>query len=236
MNIYLEVLLRTLLSIAVLLILCRIDGAKQISQLTFYDYIVGITAGSIAASLCIDRDVSIWIALIGITLFMLSSLLFSYITSKSIWLRRLITGKPVMLICEGNILYDALKKTRLDINDLLRELRAQGYFDITQINYAIFETNGMLSVMPKAADRPATASEAGLTPAENSIKANVIIDGKIMEKNLKAMEKDRAWLNGELNAQNIKSIDKILLATLSPEGDLNVYLKQDGKTKRTVFQ
>ncbi len=236
MNIYLETLLRTLLSIAVLLILCRLDGAKQISQLTFYDYIVGITAGSIAASLCTDRELSIWIALIGIVLFMLSSMLFSFLTNKSIMLRRLITGKPIMLIDQGNILYDGLKRIRFDINDLLRELRSQGYFDITQINYAILESNGMLSVLPKAADRPATAAEAGLTPAENGIKANIIIDGKILKNNLKAMNKDEAWLNGELNAQKIQRIKDILLATLSDKGELNVYLKENGKTNKSLFQ
>lgn len=236
MNIYIETLLRTLLSIAVLLILCRLDGAKQISQLTFYDYIVGITAGSIAASLCTDTDLSIWIALIGITLFMFSSMFFSFITNKSIWLRRIITGKPIILIDQGKILYDGLKKTRFDINDLLRELRSQGYFDITQINFAILESNGMLSVMPKAADRPATASEAGLSPAENDIKANVIIDGKIMKNNLKAMDKDEAWLNGELNAQHIERINDILLATLSTDGKLNIFLKEKGATLRNIFQ
>ena len=118
MNIYLEAFLRTLLSIFVLLILCRLDGPKQISQLTFYDYIVGITAGSIAASLCVDKDISIWVALIGIVLFMFSSMFFSFITNKSIWLRRLITGKPSILINEGKIQYSSLKKSRFDINDL----------------------------------------------------------------------------------------------------------------------
>lgn len=151
-------------------------------------------------------------------------------------LRRLITGKPIMLIDQGNILYDGLKRIRFDINDLLRELRSQGYFDITQINYAILESNGMLSVLPKAADRPATAAEAGLTPAENGIKANIIIDGKILKNNLKAMNKDEAWLNGELNAQKIQRIKDILLATLSDKGELNVYLKENGKTNKSLFQ
>ena len=92
MNPYLEVLLRTLLAIAVLLLLARLDGSKQISQLTFYDYIVGISAGSIAASMCIERDVDIWYAIIGIALFMLSSLLLSILTNKSIVMRRVLTG------------------------------------------------------------------------------------------------------------------------------------------------
>lgn len=162
MNAYLEVVLRTLLSITVLLFLARLDGAKQISQLTFYDYIVGISAGSIAANLCIELDVNIWHCLIAIALFMLSSLVLSLLTTKSILMRRMLTGSPVTLMNDGKIMYDGLKRSHLDINDLLRELRVSGYFDPSDVNCAIMETNGTVSVMPKAASRPAASLEQGL--------------------------------------------------------------------------
>lgn len=237
MNIYLEALLRTLLSILVLLILARLTGAHQISQLTFYDYIVGISAGSIAASMCIEEDISIWIGLIGITLFMLSSLFFSFITSKSITLRRLITGSPVFLIAKGEILYKGLKRAHFDTNDMLRELRSQGYFDITEINYAILETNGNVSVMPKAYARPATVKDMALKVQEDSIKADVVIDGKILKGNLKAFGKTRTWLLEELGKQGVRDTRQVLLATLDDQGALNVYYKEtQDMNSRTVLQ
>lgn len=235
MNPYVEVLLRTLLAIAVLLLLARIDGAKQISQLTFYDYIVGISAGSIAASMCIELDINIWYSLIGITLFMLSSFVLSLLTSKSMFLRRTLTGTPIFLIANGKILYDGLKHARFDVNDLLRELRVAGYFDVNEVNYAILETNGNVSVMPKADSRPPKTSEQGMTLPEDSISANVVIDGKIIKGNLSAMNKDAAWLQNEIKRQQL-SLKKVALASLDTDGNLSVYLKEKSPSMHTILQ
>lgn len=238
MNIYVEGLLRTLLAIAVLFVLARLDGAKQVSQLTFYDYIVGITAGSIAASMCIEEEIDIWVCLIALVLFMLSSLLFSVLSSKSIFLRRIFTGQAVFLIDKGEILYDGLRRSHFDLSDLMRELRSQGYFNINQINYAILETNGNLSVMPKPGDRPMTASEHGVQLPDETILANVVEDGKILKGNLKAFNRDEAWLRGELTAQGVEKLRDVMLATLNEQGELNVYYKNEGQntSHRTVFQ
>lgn len=233
---YLEIVLRTLLSITVLLLLARIDGAKQVGQLSFYDYIVGITAGSIAATLCIDRDINIWFCLIAIVMFMMSSFFLSFVTTKSIFLRRILTGSPVFLIAKGELLYDGLKKAHFDVNDLLRELRSQGYFDINEINYAVLEANGTLSIMPKAAERPASAQEAGLALPEDEITTNVIIDGKIMKGNLEASGFDRDWLLNTLQKQNISSVKDVALATLDAKGTLNCFLKESSPTSHTVFE
>lgn len=235
MNPFLEVLLRTLLSIAVLLLLTRLDGSKQISQLTFYDYIVGITAGSIAASMCIELDVNIWYALIGMTLFMLSSLLLSFVTNKSMVMRRVLTGTPIFLMAGGKILYDGLKHAHFDVNDLLRELRVAGYFDITEVNYAILETNGTVSVMPNADARPAKTSEQGMTLPQETLSANVIIDGKIIDGNASAMNKTADWVKQEVARQGL-TMKNVALATLNTQGNLSVYLKEKGHGMRTILQ
>lgn len=235
MNAYLEIVLRTLLAVAVLLLLARLDGPKQISQLTFYDYIVGITAGSIAATLCIDRDVNIWFCLIGMVLFMLSSFLISLFTSKSIIARRLLTGSPIFLIDDGKILYDGLKRSHFDVNDLLRELRAMGYFSPDQVLYAILETNGTVSVMPKAADRPATAAEQNIPLPEDSLPANVIIDGKLLHANIAAMGQTDEWILSELDRQGAVC-KNIALATLTDQAELSVYYKEKSPSKRTILQ
>ena len=238
MNMYVEALLRTLLSIAVLFILARLNGAKQVSQLTFYDYIVGITAGSIAAAMCIEEDIDIWVCLIGVVIFMLSSLLFSVLSSKSIILRRVLTGQAIFLIDKGEIIYDGLRRSHFDLSDLMRELRSQGYFNINQIQYAILESNGNLSVMPKSGDRPMTATEHGVKLPEDGILSNVIEDGKMLKGNLHAFNRDEAWLKGELKAQGCDNLKDVMLACLNEQGELNVYYKNEGEntSHRTVFQ
>lgn len=233
---YLEIILRSLLAIAVLLFLARIDGAKQVGQLSFYDYIVGITAGSIAATLCIDREINIWYCIIAIVLFMLSSFFLSFVTSKSMFLRRAITGSPIFLIAKGELMYDGLKRAHFDINDLLRELRSQGYFDISEVNYAVLEANGTLSVMPKAASRPANASESGLSLSEDELNVNVIIDGKIIKGNLSAANATAEKINTELAKQNIASVKDVALGTMDNNGTLTCYLKESAPTSRTVFE
>lgn len=236
MNIYLEIILRTLFTVAILLVLTKIDGAKQISQLSFFDYVIGITAGSVAAVMCVDQDVSIWASTVALAIFMLSGALFSYLSQKSIFCRRFLEGNPVFIIAKGEILYKGLKKARFSINDLMRELRSQGYFDITEINYAILETNGNVSVMPKAAARPATNEDEGNSVEDDSVRADVVIDGKILHGNLKAFGKNEQWLTTSLQTQGIAHLKDVALASLDTDDNLSVYKKNNTPVSRTVFQ
>ncbi len=233
-NIYLITFLRTLFALAVMLILARLNGAKEISQLTFFDYIVGITVGSIAATLSVDYEMDTWACLLGLVMFMLASIVISFITNKSMFLRRLLNGAPVVLIKDGEILYDGLKRARFDINDMLRELRSQGYFDITAINCAVLETNGKLSVLLKSTERPATAAESGVKPDRDDVPCDVMIDGKILVGNLEAIGKTSEWLDGELKRQGVDKRKDVLLATYA-DGELNIFEKTRSR-KRTVFQ
>ncbi len=233
-NIYLITFLRTLFALVVMLVLARLNGAKEISQLTFFDYIVGITVGSIAAELAIDYELDVWAALLGLVMFMLSSIVISLITNKSMFLRRVIDGAPYVLIKNGEILYDGLKRARFDINDMLRELRSQGYFDVTAINCAVLETNGKLSVLLKSSERPATAAESGLSPEQDDVPCDLMIDGKILVGNLQALDKTSDWLDGELKKQGVNNRKDVLLATYS-DGKMNVFEKKRSK-ERTVFQ
>jgi len=237
MNEFLEVILRSILAVIFLMILARITGPKQISQLTFYDYVAGITIGSLAAVLCLERDVSIWLPLIAIAIFTLFTLLFALLTTKSMVMRRLITGSSITLIEDGKINNAGLLRSHFDINDMLREIRNLGYFDLSQVKYAILETNGKMSVMPYDRYRPATPEDLKLKIDESSLAANVIVDGKIMFGNLKAMQKDEAWLMEELQKQEDgNALKDIELATLDEDGELTIYEKQDKNTNRNVFQ
>ncbi len=227
----LEIALRIVICAAVLIIFAKIDGAKQISQLTFFDYIVGITVGSIAGALCIDDNIPIHLGVLAIVLFMLLNLLISFVTNKSIVLRRLLIGEPIFLLAKGEVLYDGLKRSRFDLNDLLRELRVLGYFDISEINYAILEPSGALSVLPKAYARPPKVSDMALKLSEDVLKANVVIDGKALEGNLRAFNKDTAWLESELKKQGYMRLKDVVLATLDENELLTVFLKKESGKK-----
>lgn len=231
-----EILVRSLIAVAFLLLITRLAGAKQISQLTFYDYVAGITIGSIAGELCVDRDIPIEYSLIAITVFGVITIMLSILTSKSIVFRRLFTGKPRIVIDEGHIVESNLAMAKLDVNDLLRELRSQGYFNISDIQYAVFETNGQLSVLPKKAQSPVTVEEMNLNLPENGMLTNVVIDGKVMEENLKSVNKDKNWLVDTLKSQNITNIKNVILATVDDSGNLSAYKRGHATEKDTMFQ
>lgn len=231
----LEILIRAVLSFVALFLIAELLGTKQISQLTFFDYIMGITVGSVAATMAIDDALPIWYGLIVIGVLAVFTFVIDILCRKSIWARRIFYGRPYVLISEGNILYNELKRAKFTVNDLLRELRSQGYFNISDIHYAILETNGLLSAMPKTAKRPVNTEDLKLDLPDQSLCANVVIDGKIMEDNLRACGKDTDWLKAELQRQNI-ALSDALLCTLDGDYHLSAYEKTDTATHRTIMQ
>lgn len=165
---YLLIFLRSTLAFGVLLILARLMGKKQISQLTFFDYIVGITIGNIAASLSIELGIKIVNALIGLTLWGLIPILFGVIGLKSYKFRNLVDGHPTVLIRDGQILEENMKKEKMNISDLMLELRQKNAFNVADVEFAVMETNGKLSVMKKSDSQPITPQTFGLqVPPEN---------------------------------------------------------------------
>ncbi|MEE1491874.1 MAG: DUF421 domain-containing protein, partial [Massilioclostridium sp.] len=140
-----DILLRTVISFVVLFLLSRLIGVRQISQMTFYDYIVGITIGSIAATLTLDQEIPIYYALIAMVAYALLTVVVSRINLKSIKARRFFSGTPSILINKGTIIEKTMKQNHYNINDLLEECRQKGYFNITDIDYAIMESNGHVS-------------------------------------------------------------------------------------------
>lgn len=232
----LNVLIRAVVSILVLLILARLEGGRLISQLTFYDYVIGISIGSIAATMAVDTEIPMINSILAMVIYMLLTIFISYLTSKSIIARRLLTGESTILIDNGKIVEKNLKRVRFDINDMLREIRSQGYFNVNDIQCAILETSGAVSVLPKPNKRPIVIQDMGLNIKDEGVIANVIIDGKIMKKNLKQENKSEKWLMDELKRQGKSDIKNILLATLDKNSNVQVFEKNDGKDNSTIFQ
>jgi len=233
---YLMIVVRSLIMVGFMILITKIVGSKQISQLTFYDYVSGITIGSIAGAIAIDETMPIEYGLIALAVFALCDLLISFLTERSMFMRRVITGQAHMLIEEGVIMYKNLKRARLNVNDLLRELRNQGYFSVSDIQYAVFETNGKLSIMPKAYAKTVTVADLKLTAENSSLESYVIIDGKILKGNLDAMNKDEAWLKEQLKTQGYEEAKDIILGTLTEDGELSLFAKNYQKDKRTLLQ
>lgn len=231
----LDVAVRAFSSIIVLFLITRLMGKKQISQLTFFDYVVGISIGSIAAEMASTDEVPYLHALVGMIIYALFALTVSIITNKSVKARRFFTGKTYLIIDKGKILEQNLNKVHYDVNDLLSEARNSGYFNINDIEYALLETNGKISFMPKADKSPPTLSDLNIKKQEEGLVANLIIDGEIMNGNLKQRGLDDVWLKNELKKQKINNISDVILATVDNNLTLEVFKKTKKEIKKTFI-
>ena len=229
-----NVILRTIVVLIVLFIVTKLMGKKQVSQLNIYDYAIGITMGSIAADISLDIEKNIVAGIVALLIYSLSAVLISILTQKSIFMRRFFTGTPTNLIENNKILESNLKKEKIDINDLQEQAREQGYFNLEDINYAVLETSGKISFLPKTEKTPPTKKELNIKYNEESLVANLIIDGELLENNLKNMNKDRKWLNQQLKIKGYKDYKNILLATLDNNEKLVIYPKNKNKDKKVL--
>lgn len=227
---------RTAFMIIILFISTKLIGKKQVSQLNLFDYIIGITIGSIVADVSLDLDKNLISGIISLVSYVLLSVLISYISMKNLTLRRFFVGVPTILIENNKIIEGGLKKVRFDVNDLLTEARSQGYFKLEDIEYAIMETNGRVSFMPVNSSSPVTKKDISAKINKESLVANVIIDSKLLEKNLSEMHKDKKWLDNALKVQGFSNYDNIMLATLDINDKVVVYKKNIKSKKNSVLE
>lgn len=231
-----EIVIRTVIAFFVLFLLARLMGVRSISQLTFYDYIVGITIGSIAATMALDAEVPIYDTLLAMIVFGLLAFLISFLTMKSMKMRRFFSGTPTILVYKGKIIEENLKSRHFDVNDLLCSCRENGYFNLEDIEFVIMEMNGKVSVLPKSEKRPVNPEDLFMQPSQEELSVNIIIDGKIMENNLKSIGKEENWLKKQLENQNVSRVRDVLLATADINGNLSVFLKGEKLKNKNVFE
>lgn len=219
-NIY-YVIYRTSILFISLLILTRILGKKQMSHLTFFNYITGITIGSIVANMIRETEEPFGDDFIGLVWWCILTLLAGYINLKSGKLRHIIDGQPTIVIKKGKIIKSALKSCTLTMDDLSMLLRKQTIFSITEVEYAILEPNGNLSVMKKTQNQQITKSDMNITTSIfKYIPSEIIVDGKIIYHNLKEYNLTEDWLNNQLKMKHISSINDVLYAELQSDGTL----------------
>ncbi|SET66665.1 Uncharacterized membrane protein YcaP, DUF421 family [[Clostridium] polysaccharolyticum] len=231
----LKIIWTSLGSVIVLFILTKLMGYREVSELSMFDYINGITIGSIAAEMAtnLDQFQNTLTAMIVYSIIVIS---ISCVSNKSIKMRRFMEGKPLILMCNGKINYKSLKKARIDVDEFLCQCRNSGYFDISEIHSVILESNGKFSILPKADHRPVTPSDLHLSVAPESIQATVIIDGNIMAKNLKQTGNDLKWLHSQLKAQGVNDESEVLFATCDIYNKLSVYAKTNDEVPTDIFE
>ena len=229
-------IIKSIGSLAALFILTNALGKKQINQLNMFDYVIGISIGNVVAEMTVNKEVVFWDGIIVMSIYSLISITISYLTTKSIILRRKISGTPITIIENGKIIEEGLIKSKLDVNELLEEARIDGYFDISEIEYAFMEPNGKISFLPKSKFMPLTPSDIKLKVSKNGLCTNVIIDGKILYNNLKSIKKDEEWLLKRLNNLNYENVENLLLVTCDTNEKITVYEKNIAKNRYGNFE
>ena len=211
-------------------------GKKQISQLNMFDYIIGISIGSIAASLSVDNSINYADGIIAIIVYGVMATAISFLTTKFIKFRRFFTGTPSILMKNGKFIYSNLKNSRLDINDFLQVARENGYYDVSQVNYAILEPSGKVSFLLKAKYNPVTVNDSKLKVSDNGALGNLVIDGKYMKNNIKNIGKTVEWLNKRLSNMGYDDVSNILLVTCDNKEKLSIFLKEEENYNLDIFE
>lgn len=222
-------------SILVLFILSKIMGNKEISQLSMFDYTIGITIGSIAAEMATSLEDNFMEPLLAMIVYALIAVFISYISAKFLPIRRIIEGKSVILYDNGKIFRGNFKKMNLDLSEFLMQCRVNGYFNLADLQTVILEANGKMSFLPKSIKRPANPEDLSIKPQQENIVINLILDGKILKENLKFINRDENWLIKEFKKQGFLHLDQIFLATYDNNNNLSIYKKLDNKNLADPF-
>lgn len=220
----LHVLASSACSLAVLFLLAKLVGVRQISEMSFFDYVVGITIGSIAAEMSTNLENGWTKPITAMVVYGVTAFLISVISRKSIKARRILSGTPTILINKGEIDRKSLKKARMEINDLLAQARIAGYFNLADIDYAILETTGNISFQPVPSKRPLNPKDFNFSPMREGLYINVIIDGVIMKEDLKYAHISEKELIKMLKDREVKP-ENIILATIDLNKQLTIYKK-----------
>lgn len=230
------ILIRSVLSFVVLLILARIMGKQQLSQLTFFDYVVGITIGSISAAMSVDQNIKILNGIMGLIIWGGFPVLISVLAMKSMKFRKLTDGTPTVVIQNGKVQEQNLKKEMMTFEELMELLREKSVFSLADVELAMMEINGQLSVMKKSENQPVTPKVLGLTTQKLKQPQIVVLDGQLLENSLNKSGYSREWLLGEAMKQGASDFSDVFLAQIDSNGNAYIDLYQDQLKKPEIKQ
>lgn len=226
---YLKIILLSLGSIVILFLLTKIMGQREMSQLSIFDYIVSITIGSIAAEMATSLENNFMEPLIAMIVYAVVTLVIALINNRFVKLRPIFSGRTLILYDNGTLFKENFKKAKIDLNEFFVQCRTNGFFNLSDIKTALLEENGKISFLPLSEKRPANPSDFNIKLEEENIITNIILDGKVMEKNLSEIGRDKIWLSEELQKQGVTKMDNIFLATYKSDDTLSIYMTNNGK-------
>lgn len=224
-KVLLGTLIRGILIYILALFLTRIMGRKLISQMTFFDFIMGVSMGSIVANAVVGQEFTSTSAATALVVLSILTIASAYLHVKSFRLRKLINSEPVTLVENGTIVEENMKNIKLTINELMMKLREKNTFNLADVEFAIMETDGELSVLPKADKQPLTPKHMNIQTTSSGLTRDIIIDGIIMEENLTSVGLDKKCLTTQLNSQNIKDVSEVFYAGLDNTKKLHISKK-----------
>lgn len=210
-------------------------GNRQISQLGFYDYIAGISFGSIAAEMAVSPLEEVPIAIIAMVVYAVVTVLLSFISQKSVPLRRWIEGTPLVIYAQGKIYNHNLKKAKIDTAEFLTYCRLNGYFTLDDLYMVILEDNGQMSFLPAEKARPVNTKDMKLTVKQSEAMHTVIMDGVLLKDNLESLHVDEQWLLSQLATKDIHRYQDVTLALMDHEKQLKIYSRLDEKYQHSIF-
>lgn len=227
MNETLVVIVRGVIGFITLFIFCRVLGKQQVSQLTFFDYVVGITIGSITAELSTNLSIRPWSAWMSVFIWTVSALITQWAAIRWRVADKALGGEPTIVIMNGKIMEESMKKMRYRISDLTEQLRGNSVFDIGQVEFAVLEANGQLSVLKKSQYQPVTPKDLNIATQYVGMSSELVFNGIIIEANLKNSNLTRQWLLDELKKKGIADLSEVFFAEINTQGDLYVDTYKD---------
>ena len=224
---YLQTVVRSLISLVVLFVFTKLIGKRQIANMSLFDYINGMTIGSIAGELATGIERNIWVGVISMSFYGVAVFLIDIINRKSVRARRFLSGTPTLLFQNGTFLKKNFAKAQISVSEFQEMCRIAGYYDISDIASAQLESNGRMSVLAKSESQKVTLADLNITPQKQATPpVSVIYDGKILDRNLIQLGKNPSWLMNQLKAQKVALAD-VFLGMVDGEGNLSNYLAKN---------
>ena len=219
---FIKVILTSLLSVVSLFIIAKIMGHKQMAQLDFFDYITGITIGSIAAELATELETP-WKPLIAMIIYGFVAFGLTILAHKYPKTRKFVNGTPTIIMDNGKLYRDNMKKAKIELSEFMVLCRQEGYFNLNDIQTAVFEYNGRITILPKSEKRPLTPQDVNITPEKAGICTEIIVDGRILHENLKRLGLDLTWLDKQLKEQKYNNAKEIYLGICDKNNNLTLF-------------
>lgn len=224
-NCMLTLLFRCLITYAIVLVVFRLMGKRQLGELQPFEFVITLIIADLAVIPMSEINIPLLHGIVPLLTLSVLHFLLSFFARKSITMRKLISGKPVIVINPNGIDYEALKKLNMNFNDLSEALRGLNYFSFDQIEYAIVETNGKITVLPNADNAPLCATDFGLQKEESTLPIMLICDGKLMKDNLKIAQVDEYFIQKQIQKAGAFKVKEVMIATIDNAGKMYIQPK-----------